>query len=138
MSLPVVSGEVKILAENDIVVARRAVREAALYLGFESTDTTRIVTGASELARNIFKYAGTGMMHWRLIKNGDMQGLELKFEDQGPGIANLDQALREGYSSSGGLGMGLPGTKRLMDEMEIKTAQGKGTTIIVRKWKRKV
>jgi serine/threonine-protein kinase RsbT len=136
MSFPV-SGEVKIAAENDIVIARRAVREAAVHLGFETTDVTRIITGASELARNVFKYARAGTMRWALVKNGEISGLELKFEDLGPGIANLEQAMGEGYSSSGGLGMGLPGTRRLMDEMEIQTAEGKGTTVTVRKWKRK-
>lgn len=129
-------GEVKIDAESDIVLARRAVRDAATVLGFATTDTTRIVTAASELARNTFKYAGAGVMQWRILNNGQSQGIELKFKDQGPGIANIDEALSEGFSTGGGLGMGLPGAKRLMDEMEILSAAGKGTTITVRKWRR--
>jgi serine/threonine-protein kinase RsbT len=132
-----IAGELKLNAEGDIVTARRTVREAAAHLGFGVTDATRIVTAASELARNIFKYAGTGVMQWRTIGNGESSGLELKFEDRGPGIVNLEKAMQEGYSTSGGLGMGLPGAKRLMDEMDIQSVVGQGTAITVRKWQRK-
>jgi serine/threonine-protein kinase RsbT len=131
------AGEVTIGSEPDIVVARRSVREVTARLGFGVTDVTRIVTAASELARNAFKYAGGGVMRWRLLEKDNLAGIELCFEDKGPGIADVDQALVEGYSSAGGLGMGLPGAKRLMDEMEINSEVGKGTRVIVRKWRRR-
>jgi serine/threonine-protein kinase RsbT len=129
-------GEVIIENEGDIVVARRAVREAATQAGFGATDVTRIVTAASELARNIFHYAGKGSMHWRGISDNDRVGLELQFIDGGPGIDDVTLALQEGYSTGQGLGMGLPGAKRLMDEMDIQSSPGKGTSITVKKWRR--
>jgi serine/threonine-protein kinase RsbT len=130
------SGEVRIEAEADIAVARRAVREVAMQIGFGATEIARIVTAASELGRNVHKYAGNGVMRWRAVAAGEKAGLELRFEDQGPGISDVNDALREGFTTGGGLGMGLPGAKRLMDEMEIETAPGKGTNIVVRKWRR--
>jgi serine/threonine-protein kinase RsbT len=131
-------GEVMIDSEPDIVVARRTVREVTGRLGFGVIDATRIMTAASELARNAFKYAGGGVMRWRVLQKDGLAGVELCFEDKGPGIADVAQALVEGYSSAGGLGMGLPGAKRLMDEMEINTEIGKGTRVIVRKWRRRL
>ena len=125
---------VVIKSESDIVTVRKAVRDAAESLGFGITDVTRIVTAASELARNVFIYAGSGVMQWRELDSGGSVGIELKFEDNGPGIANIKQAMKAGYSTSGGLGLGLCGTKRLIDEMEINSQVGKGTTVIVRKW----
>jgi serine/threonine-protein kinase RsbT len=129
-------GEVAIASELDIVSARKAVREAAVDLGFGVTDVTRIVTAASELARNTFLYAGSGRMRWRRLSNGGKAAIELVFEDSGPGISDVASVMQEGYTSSGGLGMGLPGTRRLMDEMEISSEPGKGTTVTVRKWRR--
>ena len=130
-------GVVRIDDESHIVTVRKTVRDATTHLGFGLTDITRIVTAASELARNVFHYAGTGIMRWRELDEDTRIGIELTFEDHGPGIANVEQAMQEGYSTSGGLGMGLPGTKRLMDEMEIRSKNGQGTTITVRKWRRK-
>lgn len=130
-------GEVRIEAETDIVIARRAVRDLSVQVGFGATDTTRIVTAASELARNVFKYAGSGCMRWTILADVRGSGLELRFEDHGPGISDVNEALRAGSSTGGGLGMGLPGTKRLMDEMEIQTELGVGTTVVVRKWLRR-
>ena len=127
-------GEVNIQEEVDIVAVRKAVREASAAGGFGVTDVTRIVTSASELARNVYAYAGSGVMRWRLLNTNGRSGIELTFEDHGPGIADLDQAMTEGYTSGGGLGMGLPGSKRLMGEMEIASEAGKGTTVTVRKW----
>jgi serine/threonine-protein kinase RsbT len=112
------------------------VRDIAGKIGFGITETTRIITAASELGRNVFKYAGHGEMHWRTLQNGTAAGVELRFEDHGPGIADLDTAMREGHSTGGSLGMGLPGAKRLMDEMDVKTIPGGGTTVVVRKWRR--
>jgi serine/threonine-protein kinase RsbT len=131
------AGEVAIIDESHIVTVRKSIREASTRLGFGLTDVTRIVTAGSELARNVFHYAGKGVMRWSEIEKGDSIGIQLVFEDQGPGIANLAQAMEPGFSSSGGLGMGLPGTKRLMDEMEIQSTIGVGTTVTVRKWRRK-
>lgn len=130
-------GEVSIRSENDMVAVRRSVREAANRLGFGLTDVTRIVTAASELARNVYHYAGAGAMRWRALDAGGRTGLELTFEDQGPGIPDVEQAMQEGYSTGNGLGLGLPGAKRLMDEMEIRSEPGQGTTVTVKKWRRK-
>ena len=128
------SGTVQIENEEDIVAARQAVRAIAVAVGFGATDVTRIVTAASELARNIFQYAGKGAMEWRRLEQNGRHGLELKFVDQGPGIADITLAMEQGYSSGRGLGLGLPGARRLMEEMDIQSECGKGTTIVVRKW----
>ena len=130
------SGEMQIKAENDIVAARRAVRDLATQFGFAPTDVTRIVTAASELARNVFKYAGEGIMRWNRLRSDDRSGIELQFVDHGPGIADVSRALELGYSTGGGLGLGLPGAKRLVDELEIQSAVGQGTTVTLRKWRR--
>jgi serine/threonine-protein kinase RsbT len=130
------AGELTIHTETDIVAARRSVRDAATRLGFGITDVTRIVTAASELARNVFKYAGEGVMRWRSLEDGERAGIELQFEDKGPGIADIAQALEEGYSTGGGLGMGLPGARRLMDEMEIQSKVGQGTMVTLKKWRK--
>ena len=130
------TGEVRIDSESDIVAARRIVRTTAMAMGFGVTDVTRIVTAASELTRNVFRYAGSGVMRWRAVKDGEVAGLELTFEDQGPGIPDLKQALEVGYTTKGGLGLGLPGAKRLMDEMEIESEVGMGTRVTVKKWRR--
>ena len=137
MSSVPASGEIPIKEENDIVAARRTVREFAVQAGFTATDVTRIVTAASELARNIFKYAGEGVMRWHMIDAGSRSGIELQFIDQGPGIADTNLAMEGGYSTGGGLGLGLPGAKRLADELDVQTAAGKGTTVTLRKWRRR-
>lgn len=127
-------GEVAIRSEGDIVMARRAVRDAAVALGFGLTDVTRIVTAASELARNVFTYAGSGAMRWRRLSQSK-PGLELVFEDHGPGMADIAKCLEPGYSSCNSLGLGLSGAKRLMDEMTVESHVGQGTTVVVRKWR---
>ncbi|MHB9023876.1 MAG: anti-sigma regulatory factor [Armatimonadota bacterium] len=129
-------GEVVIASEADIVSVRKVARDMSTELGFGITDITRIVTAASELARNIYHYAGHGVMRWQCAVQGGRVGIEFVFEDHGPGIVDLEQALTPGYTTSKGLGMGLPGAKRLMDEMEVTSEVGKGTTVVVRKWKR--
>ena len=131
------AGEVTIASEGDIVLARRTVRDAATAAGFGMTDVTRIVTAASELARNVFHYAGTGRMRWMHLDEDSGPGIEIVFEDHGPGIADVDQALQPGFSTGGGLGLGLPGVKRLMDELVIDSAVGGGTRIAARKWLRR-
>ena len=130
-------GEFRITSENDIVMARKVVRDAATTLGFGITDVTRIVTAASELTRNIYHYAESGVMRWRSLNQGALVGLELTFEDNGPGIPEIEKAMEMGFSTGKGLGMGLPGSKRLMDEMTIESTVGKGTTVVVRKWLKK-
>ena len=127
-------GEFPITSENDIVMARKVVRNAATALGFGITDVTRIVTAASELTRNIYHYAKSGVVHWRALNQGAKVGLELTFEDRGPGIPDIDKAMKVGFSTGNGLGLGLPGAKRLMDEMTIASTVGQGTTVVVRKW----
>jgi serine/threonine-protein kinase RsbT len=130
-------GHVPIKSENDIVVARRVVRDVATQLCFGVTDVTRVITAASELARNVFLYAGEGVMRWCTFDRAEAVGLELTFEDGGAGIPDIELAMKPGYSTSRGLGLGLPGAKRLMDEMEIHSEVGNGTTVTVRKWLRK-
>lgn len=134
---PILEAEVSIRVETDVVAARRTVREAATEIGFGPIDTTRIVTAASELARNTFKYGKGGLMYVRGLNNGESHGIELRFEDHGPGIADVSEALRAGFTTAGGLGMGLPGARRLMDEMEIHSEPGNGTTVTVKKWLRR-
>jgi len=136
MSATALEGEIPIATEGDILLARRAVRELAAGIGFSATDVTRIVTAASELARNTFLYGGKGAMHWSRCEVNGREGVELKFVDRGPGIADIKLALQEGYSTGKGLGMGLPGAKRLMDEMDIQSQPGEGTTIVVKKWRK--
>ena len=128
--------EVALRNETDIVVARKAVREAAISLGFGITDVTRIITATSELARNVFLYAGSGVVRCRVLNGPDQVGIELIVEDHGPGIADIDQAMQPGYTTGNGLGLGLPGAKRLMDEMEVESEAGKGTKITVTKWRK--
>lgn len=127
-------GEVPIVSEADIVAARKAVRSAAVALGFGVTDVTRIVTAASELARNIYQHAGTGNMSWKFLAAGDRTGIELIFEDRGPGIPDIGKAMEPGFTTGKGMGLGLPGSKRLMDEMLIHSEVGKGTLVHVKKW----
>ena len=105
-------------------------------LGFGITDVTRIVTATSELARNVLSYGGSGEMKWKSLDMGTNVGIELVFEDHGQGIANVELAMQEGFSTSNGLGLGLPGSKRLMDQMEVVSEVGKGTTVTVRKFRK--
>lgn len=131
------TGELHITSESDIVAARRQIRELTRAMGFGITDVTRVVTAGSELTRNMYQYAASGMVRWRRLEAGGRVGLELVFEDRGPGIPDVEEVMQEGYTSGGGLGMGLPGSKRLMDEMEIESERGKGTRVVVRKWLRR-
>ena len=131
------SGKVEITSEGDIVMARKAARDTATGMGFGITDVTRVVTAASELARNVFHYAGSGTMTWQIIEWDGKTGIELCFIDEGPGIANIELAMTPGHSTGGGLGLGLSGSRRLMDELEIWSEVGKGTRVTVRKWLKK-
>jgi len=119
--------------EDDIVFCRQEVRACARKMGFKLSDQTRIVTAVSELARNIYLYAGQGSMTIKECGEKNKKGLRLIFKDDGPGM-DVEQAMRPGYSSGKGLGLGLSGSQRLMDEFKITSAKGKGTTIEVTKW----
>jgi serine/threonine-protein kinase RsbT len=127
-------GNIKIENETSIVHIRRELRNLTTSIGFGVTDRTRIITAASELIRNIIMFAKKGVMIWGIIENGDKKGIQLIFEDEGPGIPDINKAMEVGYSTGNGLGLGLSGTKQLMDDMEIYSEVGKGTKITVKKW----
>ena len=127
---------VKIKSEWDIVAARQLGRNMAKELGFGTVDQARITTAISEMARNIYLYAGKGEIRIDRIKQMGKTGLKVIAEDQGQGIQDIRKALEDGYSTSGGLGAGLPGVRRLMDGFDITSAPGEGTTIQVVKWLR--
>ncbi|HDI60339.1 MAG TPA: anti-sigma regulatory factor [Desulfobacteraceae bacterium] len=129
-----IHGKLRIAAPSDVVAVRKNVRELAAAMGFNIVDSTRLVTAAAELARNVIHYAGAGELTWKAQEDGKRKGLRLEFVDQGPGIADPAQAMTPGYSTSGGLGMGLPGAKRLADEMEIRSEVGRGTTVVITQW----
>jgi len=121
--------------EQDIVAARQAVRKLTQELKFSLVDQTKMVTAASEIARNTLIYGGGGVMTWEVLVDGLKNGLRLRFEDQGPGIPNLDLAMMDGWTSGSGLGMGLSGTKRLVNEFDIESQVGQGTRITIARWK---
>jgi len=123
-----------IRSDADIVVARQKGRALATNLGFSSTDATLIATAISELARNIVSYARSGKMVLKEIMRGSTRGIMVVALDEGPGIRNISQAMQDGFSTSGSLGMGLPGVKRLADEFEIASKLGQGTSVTFKKW----
>src|SRR5215203_4537211 len=125
------SGSMPLRSEPDIVASRQAVRKLTQELKFSLVDQTKMVTAASELSRNAVVYGGGGEMRWELIQAGARQGLRLHFEDHGPGIPDLKLALTDGWTSGTGLGMGLSGSKRLVNEFEIRTAVGEGTCVSI-------
>jgi len=122
-------------AEQDVVIARQGVRKLAQEAGFGIVDQTKMVTAASELARNVLIYGRGGEMRWELLAEGMRRGLRLHFVDHGPGIPNLEQAMTDGWTSGTGMGLGLPGAKRLVNEFEIDTAEGRGTRVTITRWK---
>jgi len=130
-------GEIRVAinSDQDIVSARQEGRALATRLGFSGVDATFIATAISELARNILAYARRGEIMLRAI-HGSSDGILVIASDAGPGIRDIPQALRDGFSTSGSLGLGLPGVRRLMDEFEIKSRPGHGTTVSVKKWKK--
>jgi serine/threonine-protein kinase RsbT len=135
MSATETSGEAPIRSERDIVLARQLVRKMSQLQGFSLVDQTKIVTAASELARNALIYGGGGSMRWQMLNDGARNGLKLVFSDEGPGIANLEMAMTDGWTSGGGLGMGLSGAKRLVNEFNIDTRVGVGTRVSIARWK---
>ena len=126
---------VLIRTEADLVTARLRGREMAAALHFSSSELTLIATAISEVTRNILSYAGSGELDLRLVRRGRQEGVSIIARDRGPGIADLFSAMQDGYSTSGGLGLGLPGSKRLMDEFDVASEVGKGTTVTMTKWK---
>jgi serine/threonine-protein kinase RsbT len=124
-----------IRSSEDIVIIRRAVRTRALDLGFNLVDQTKIVTAASELARNTFTHGGGGVVHLENLQKNGRPGLRLVFEDKGKGIADMELALKDGYTSGGGLGLGLGGSKRLVNEFDIWSKPGEGTRVTITRWK---
>ncbi|MGZ8188991.1 MAG: ATP-binding protein [Methylosarcina sp.] len=128
--------QVPIRSDIDIVVVRQRARTLAKEMGFSASDLTLIATALSELARNIVEYARQGEITLARVKQANQRGLIIIAHDNGPGIADIERAMQDGYSTGKGLGLGLPGTKRLMDEFEITSSLGRGTTVRVAKWVR--
>lgn len=135
MQAPTTPAEMPLRGEHDIVLARQAVRRAAQEIGLSLVDQTKLVTAASELARNALRHGGGGDMLLSILRGDTRVGVQLIFIDQGPGIVNLELAMSDGWTSGGGLGMGLPGARRLVNEFDIQTAPGAGTRITVVRWK---
>jgi serine/threonine-protein kinase RsbT len=133
----VLAGEIRVAinSDQDIVSARQRGRAMATELGFSSGDATLIATAISELARNIVSYARRGEIMLKGVQGSSRVGILIVASDDGPGIPDIRQALRDGFSTSGSLGLGLPGVRRLMDEFEITSQPGRGTTVAVKKWK---
>ena len=125
----------EIRTEDDLMRARHATRELVRTLGFGLVDQTRLVTAVSELTRNAYRYAGGGDFVLGSVEKSQRVGVRVTVSDRGPGIRDLDQALTEGYSTSGGLGHGLSGSRRLVDEFDIQTEVGKGTTVVIVKYR---
>jgi serine/threonine-protein kinase RsbT len=127
-SLPLNSSE-------DVVIVRQTVRKKAVAMGFGLVDQTKFVTASSELARNTLDYGGGGTVQIEIVENGRRSGIRLVFEDHGPGIADIEQALTDGFTSGGGMGLGLGGAKRLSNEFEIWSQPGEGTRVSIVRWK---
>ena len=126
---------VRIESDTDLVSARSAGRTLAEQAGFSSSELTLIATAISELARNIIEYANFGEIHLELVHNASTSGIRIVAKDSGPGISNIEQAIRGGYSTSGGLGLGLAGVRHIMDHFDLESNTGSGTCVTVTKWK---
>jgi serine/threonine-protein kinase RsbT len=120
---------------DDVVRARQAVRARAIEAGFGIVDQTKLVTAASEIARNTVDYGGGGTLRIEILREGARRGVQLTFSDNGPGIADIEKAMTDGYTTGGGLGLGLSGAKRLSNEFVIESVPGKGTTVTLARWK---
>ena len=128
-------GIVPLRSEEDIVGSRQKVRALAQQLKFSLVDQTKMITAASELSRNTLVHGGGGHMRWELLDDGVRRGLRLHFEDQGPGIPDVKLALTDGWTSGGGMGLGLPGSKRLVHEFDLQSTPGEGTRVSITRWK---
>jgi serine/threonine-protein kinase RsbT len=134
--MAVVKHDTRALRDSeDVVMVRQAVREWAVSCGFSLVDQTKIVTAASELARNAVLYGGGGTVRLEALNDGARRGLRLVFEDQGPGIPDVDQALKDGFTTGSGLGLGLGGARRLVNEFAIDSRPGEGTRIAITRWR---
>jgi serine/threonine-protein kinase RsbT len=129
------SGELPLRNEHDIVLGRQAVRRMAQEQGFSLVDQTKFVTAASELARNALIYGGGGVLSWAILLDGVRRGIRLTFKDEGPGIPNVELALTDGWTSGHGMGLGLTGARRLVNEFELDSTVGVGTRVTVTRWK---
>lgn len=127
---------IAILSDSDVVRARQVGRTLAASIGFSQTDQALIATAISELARNIVTYARSGEVRVDALTNGGRRGMVVVARDDGPGIADVERAMEPGFSTSGGLGLGLPGVRRLMDDIKVESKRGRGTTVTARKWLR--
>jgi serine/threonine-protein kinase RsbT len=132
---PVSSDTFPLTTAEDVVIVRQAVRMRAIENGFSLVDQTKLVTAASELARNAITHGGGGRATIEVVLNGTRRGIRLVVTDRGPGIADLEQAMRDGFSTAGGLGLGLSGAKRLANEFTIDSRPGAGTTVCITRWK---
>ena len=129
------SEQLALRSDEDVVRARQVTRQWAVELGFSLVDQTKIVTAASELARNTVIYGGGGVLRLEALNDGPRRGLRLTFEDEGPGIGDVEQALRDGFTTGTGLGLGLGGARRLMNEFAISSQLGQGTRITAVRWR---
>lgn len=132
---PATSGSLPIRGEPDIVLSRQLVRKLTQELKFSLVDQTKMITAASELSRNTLVYGGGGDMEWAIVQAGVKTGLRLAFVDQGPGIPDLELAMKDGWTSGNGMGMGLSGSKRLVNDFELDSAPGRGTRVTITRWK---
>ena len=130
-----VEATLEIRGTEDVVRVRQAVRTWSVKIGLGLVDQTKVVTAASEIARNTLDYGGGGSMSLEVVTNGSRQGIRLTFEDHGPGIADMDLALKDGYTTGDGLGLGLSGARRLSNEFDIWSRPGEGTRVTITKWK---
>ncbi|RFM26872.1 anti-sigma regulatory factor [Deminuibacter soli] len=121
--------------EQDVVLFRNRVKEYTIKIGMGVVNQTKLITAASELVRNILKYAGKGTVLIEIISSGRQNGIRLVFSDKGPGISDVPLAMKDGFSTGKSLGLGLPGARRLVNEFDIKSTVGKGTTVTILKWK---
>jgi serine/threonine-protein kinase RsbT len=126
---------VSITREQDVVPFRNRVKEQAIRIGMSLVNQTKLITAASELVRNMIRYAGQGEVRIEVVSKGREAGIRLTFSDNGPGIADINLAMQDGYSTGRSLGLGLPGTRRLVNEFDIKSTVGQGTTVTILKWK---
>ena len=124
-----------LVSQHDVVRARQAIRKAAQQVGFSIVDQTKLITAVSELARNAVVFGGGGSMEWESVMESARQGLRVTIIDHGPGIEDLNLAMKDGWTSGGGLGMGLPGSKRLVNEFNIISKPGAGTKVTIARWK---
>ena len=132
---PSSDGSMALATEQDIVMSRQTVRKLTHELKFSLVDQTKMITAASELSRNTVVYGGGGQMRWEIVQEGLRTGLRLAFEDKGPGIPDVDLALTDGWTSGSGMGVGLSGSRRLVNDFDLRTEVGVGTCVTVARWK---